>query len=132
MSISAGRDLTEADCKSRARVCVIGETLRKYFFGAMSPIGQELRIGGKSFEIVGVYAGKYGGKLNTNDQMLIMPYTLQSLMMSSQGMSDHQYIIKAENHRTDAPGVHAAALRGKRRLFQRLLEQSVSAAAGGL
>lgn len=97
MSISAGRDLTEADCKSRARVCVIGETLRKYFFGAMSPIGQELRIGGKSFEIVGVYAGKYGGKLNTNDQMLIMPYTLQSLMMSSQGMSDHQYIIKAEN-----------------------------------
>ena len=33
MSISAGRDLTEADCKSRARVCVIGETLRKYFFG---------------------------------------------------------------------------------------------------
>lgn len=29
--------------------------------------------------------------------MLIMPYTLQSLMMSSQGMSDHQYIIKAEN-----------------------------------
>ena len=51
-----GRDLTEADCKSRARVCVIGETLRKYFFGAMSPIGQELRIGGKSFEIVGVYA----------------------------------------------------------------------------
>ena len=44
-----------------------------------------------------VYAGKYGGKLNTNDQMLIMPYTLQSLMMSSQGMSDHQYIIKAAN-----------------------------------
>ena len=83
--------------RARARVCVIGETLRKYFFGAMSPIGQELRIGGKSFEIVGVYAGKYGGKLNTNDQMLIMPYTLQSLMMSSQGMSDHQYIIKAEN-----------------------------------
>ena len=97
MSISAGRDISEADCKSRARVCVIGETLRKYFFGAMSPIGQNLRIGGKSFEIVGVYAGKYGGKLNTNDQMLIMPYTLQSLMMSSQGMSDHQYIIKATN-----------------------------------
>ena len=97
MSISAGRDISEADCKSRARVCVIGETLRKYFFGAMSPIGQNLRIGGKSFEIVGVYAGKYGGKLNTNDQMLIMPYTLQSLMMSSQGMSDHQYIIKAAN-----------------------------------
>ena len=63
MSISAGRDISEADCKSRARVCVIGETLRKYFFGAMSPIGQNLRIGGKSFEIIGVYAGKYGGKL---------------------------------------------------------------------
>ena len=46
-AISAGRDISAADCRTRARVCVIGETLRKYFFGAMSPIGQKLQIGGK-------------------------------------------------------------------------------------
>lgn len=94
-SISIGRDLSEEDCNSRARVCVIGETLQKYFFGAMSPLGQKLRIGGKSFEVVGVYAGKYDGKLNTEDQLIVFPYTLQNSMMSMSGMSDKQYVIKA-------------------------------------
>ena len=77
-AISAGRDISAADCRTRARVCVIGETLRKYFFGAMSPIGQKLQIGGKGFEVIGVYAGKYDGKLNTDDQMIVMPYTLRA------------------------------------------------------
>lgn len=93
--ITAGRDITEEDCKRQARVCIIGETLRKYFFGAMSPVGQSIRIGGKSFEIIGVYKGKFGGKLNTDDQMLLMPYTLQSTMMSSNFGGDKQYIIQA-------------------------------------
>ena len=93
--ISVGRDLTEADCTSRARVCVIGETIRKYFFGAMSPLGQKLRIGGRSFEIIGVYEGKYGGKINTEDQLIVMPYTLQGVMMSAVGSSDRQYVIQA-------------------------------------
>ncbi len=94
-TISAGRDISEADCTSRSRVCVIGETIRKYFFGAMSPLGQKIRIGGKSFEIIGVYEGKFDGKLNTEDQMIVMPYTLQNSMMSMSGMSDKQYVIKA-------------------------------------
>ena len=61
----------------------------------MSPIGQKLQIGGKGFEVIGVYAGKYDGKLNTDDQMIVMPYTLQSTMMSVYGMADRQYIVKA-------------------------------------
>lgn len=94
-SISIGRDISKADCDSRARVCVIGETLQKYFFGAMSPLGQKLRVGGKNFKVIGVYAGKYEGKLNTEDQLIVFPYTLQSSMMSMSGMSDKQYVIKA-------------------------------------
>lgn len=57
--------------------------------------GQKLQIGGKGFEVIGVYAGKYDGKLNTDDQMIVMPYTLQSTMMSVYGMADRQYIVKA-------------------------------------
>ena len=94
-TISAGRDISEADCTSRSRVCVIGETIRKYFFGAMSPLGQKIRIGSKSFEIIGVYESKFDGKLNTEDQLIVMPYTLQNSMMSMSGISDKQYVIKA-------------------------------------
>ncbi len=96
--LSAGRDITPNDCRLRARVCVIGETLRRYFFGAMSPIGQKLRIGSKNFEIVGVYKGKYDGKLNTEDQMLILPYTLRSLMIPYYSDSNSKdYYIRAKD-----------------------------------
>ena len=105
-TVSAGRDLTETDCKTNARVCVIGETIRKYFFGAMSPIDQSIRIGGQSFKIVGVYKGKYGGKLNSEDQMIVLPYTLQSQMMRSSD-SDHQYFIQAASKQDIQPVVDA-------------------------
>jgi len=94
--ISSGRDISESDCKKRARVCVIGETLRRYFFGAMSPIGQKLRIGSKNFEIIGVYKGKYGGKLNTEDQMLVMPYPLSTLMIPY-STNSREYLVRAVN-----------------------------------
>ena len=61
----------------------------------MSPIGQKIRIGGKNFEVIGVYKGKFGGKMNTEDQMLVMPHTLQNLMMSIDRSADKQYIIQA-------------------------------------
>lgn len=105
--ITAGRDISEADCKDQARVVVIGDTLRKYFFGAMSPMGQKLRIGGKDFEVIGVYKGKYKGKLNTEDQMLVMPYTLQSRMMSMSGWSDKQYVMQAASKEDIQPAIDA-------------------------
>ncbi len=42
-----------------------------------------------------MYEGKFDGKLNTEDQMIVMPYTLQNSMMSMSGMPDKQYVIKA-------------------------------------
>ena len=86
-------DISAADCRTRPRLCDRRNTAQD-FFGAMSPIGQKLQIGGKGFEVIGVYAGKYDGKLNTDDQMIVMPYTLQSTMMSVSGMADRQYIVK--------------------------------------
>lgn len=76
-TIASGRDLTESDIENEARVCVIGEAVRLQFFGAMSPLDQKIKINGQSYKVVGVFAGKYGGKLNTPDAMILMPISLQ-------------------------------------------------------
>ena len=94
--ITTGRDLSETDCRNASKVCVIGETVRKAFFGAMSPVGQSIRIGGMSFKVVGVYKGKYGGKLNSQDQMILLPYTLEQRMMSYSGGSK-QYFVQVRD-----------------------------------
>lgn len=93
--ITVGRDLSEKDCEDQSKVCVIGETIRKAFFGAMSPLDQSIRVGGSSFKVIGVYKGKYGGKLNSNDQFILLPYTLQQRMMRSSSDSDRQYYVQA-------------------------------------
>lgn len=74
--ISIGRDITDTDVRNQSRVCVIGDAVRKYFFGAMSPLDQTIKINGQSFTVVGVYSALYGGRLNTEDQILIMPMSL--------------------------------------------------------
>ncbi|MGE4548878.1 MAG: ABC transporter permease [Intestinibacillus sp.] len=99
-NISAGRDISENDIKNRARVCVIGEAVRKNFFGAMSPIGQTIKIGNnwsqsyQPYTVVGVYQGKFGGKLNTDDQMILVPYTLQLRLLGYE-RGDSQFALRA-------------------------------------
>ncbi len=102
--ITAGRDLSEADCRNAAKVCVIGETVRKAFFGAMSPLGQSIRIGGTSFKVIGVYKGKFGGKLNSQDQMIVLPYTLQQRMMGDPGQN-RQYYAQAASKDAIEPAI---------------------------
>lgn len=83
-TIASGRNLAAADIKNRAKVCVIGESVRKNFFGAMSPLGQSIKINGQSVEVIGVLNGKYGGKLNTDDDVVLMPLSLQTRIMGWQ------------------------------------------------
>ncbi|MCB6366839.1 ABC transporter permease [Intestinibacillus massiliensis] len=103
-NISAGRDISKSDVKNRARVCVIGEAVRKNFFGAMSPIGQTIKIGNswsqsyQPYTVIGVYNGKFGGKLNTDDQMVLVPNTLQMRIMGWEDNSS--YAMRATD--TDA------------------------------
>ncbi len=94
-SMAAGRDLTLVDIKNRARVCVIGEAVKKNFFGAMSPMGQSIKLGGQSYQVIGVYKGKFGGKLNTEDQMILVPYTLQKRLTGMEDTSN--YVMRGKN-----------------------------------
>lgn len=97
-SVAAGRGLTKADLKNRSRVCVIGETVRKNFFGAMSPLDKEIKINGQSYRVVGVYKGKYGGKLNTDDAMVLLPFTLQQRVTGWEDNSS--YILRGRDTKT--------------------------------
>lgn len=93
--ISIGRDITDTDVRNQARVCVIGDAVRKYFFGAMSPLNQKIKINGQSFTIVGVYTPLYGGKLNTDDQILCMPLSLQRRVLNYYWERDPDFAMTA-------------------------------------
>ena len=76
----AGRYFTAAEEQSRARVCLIGSTVRDNLFDpSEDPIGKTLRISRMNFQIIGVLEtkGQSGGWSNPDDQVLIPLATAQ-------------------------------------------------------
>ena len=53
-----GRFLIEDDMASKARVCVLGDTAARRYFGNVDPLGRTLYIGDVGFKVVGVMKRK--------------------------------------------------------------------------
>jgi putative ABC transport system permease protein len=76
----AGRYFTAQEEAARARVCLIGSTVRDNLFDPNDdPIGKTLRISRMNFQIIGVLEtkGQSGGWSNPDDQILIPLATAQ-------------------------------------------------------
>ena len=59
--MGAGRFLTDDDVRAARSVAVIGASLADELFAEAEPLGQEIRIDGSRFTVVGVLAEKSGG-----------------------------------------------------------------------
>jgi putative ABC transport system permease protein len=69
-----GRSLTEGEVRSGASSCVIGETVRIELFGALSPIGESIRLGNVSCRVVGLLDAKGQSSLGTDqDDLVLVP-----------------------------------------------------------
>jgi putative ABC transport system permease protein len=74
-SVESGRFLTREDYLHRAHVCIIGGYLVDNLFPNEDPIGKELRLGSGRFLIVGVLARKGSFLGQSQDAIIIVPYT---------------------------------------------------------
>jgi putative ABC transport system permease protein len=60
MEIAKGRTFSETEVQSDALVMVIGPDLADSLFVGVDPIGQEIRLKGRSFQVIGVMTRKGG------------------------------------------------------------------------
>jgi putative ABC transport system permease protein len=76
--LSKGRFIMESDLKRDNRVIVLGSELAKNLFGNRDPVGESLRIGNLSFQVIGVLQAK-GSLFETNqDDRALIPLTTMS------------------------------------------------------
>lgn len=69
-----GRSFSRAEEQTKARVCVIGETVRNKLFGGMDPIGKTVRIGRHPYQIVGLLKKKGQSPFGEDqDDRVVMP-----------------------------------------------------------
>lgn len=88
--IVSGRAFTATDIHRARPVVIIGSKVREELFGpALNPIGRELRLDNRKFEVIGVLANKdrslltsIGSGQDANGRVL-MPYTRVQAMLDS-------------------------------------------------
>ena len=71
-----GRAFTDMEDRSAARVALVGQTVADNLFGANDPLGQNVRVKGVSFRVIGVMAKKgqgFGGL--DRDDTIVVPLT---------------------------------------------------------
>jgi putative ABC transport system permease protein len=71
---SEGRVFTNQEMLERARVCLIGATVRKDLFGDESPIGKKVLLKSNSFDVIGLLPAK-GESWSSPDEQIYVPLT---------------------------------------------------------
>ncbi len=76
-SIETGRNFSDREVKTYAKVCLVGQTVIENLFpNGENPIGQSIRVGTIPLKIIGVLAEKgENGMGQDQDDMIIAPYT---------------------------------------------------------
>ena len=75
-AVSVGRAFTDQEVRGGAGVCLLGESVRREFFGAGDPSGQAVRVGRMSCQVIGVLETKgFSGFGQDQDMTVLMPIT---------------------------------------------------------
>jgi putative ABC transport system permease protein len=101
-TFAKGQSWTESDELLKAKVCVIGETVRENLFGTGDGLGQYVRIGRHPFRVVGVLTKKGQSPFGEDqDDRIIMPIgSLRARVMPSAPGRVEMLIASATDERT--------------------------------
>lgn len=118
LSTSRGRFFSDDEDKTSQRVAVIGETVVRNLFGGRNPVGEDIRIGKVSFEVIGVL-GKKGTDLVGADQddVIYIPINTALRRLFNLTYINNIYVqAKSSNHIEKAASEIRDILREKHRL----------------
>jgi putative ABC transport system permease protein len=99
LQMDAGRWFTEVDDERRATVIVLGHDTAKELFPVENPLGKEINIDGRLFEVVGVLTkvkSVFGGGNDPNDNRVLFPLTTFRTLHPE--VKDHWIVAKATSH----------------------------------
>lgn len=86
--IASGRNIQYLDVEREQRVCVVGSHVIEELFGNEKTndelIGEQLKINGTSFKIVGIMEEKASSLAGSDDDMILIPYTVAQKIFNTQ------------------------------------------------
>ena len=106
--LAEGRFFTAADLRSGGAVCVIGETVHRELFEGGNPLGEKIRVGKASCEVIGLLKGKGQAGMGDQDDTIIVPLsTLQRRLVGKASSHDITQIVISGKEGMDGEAVIA-------------------------
>jgi len=114
MEISEGRWLDETDELEHARVAVLGSEVKHRLFSGRPAVGESIRIGGMSFDVIGVLLKKVQDTDEPDSRQVYIPFSAMGQLHDTRYLS--MIAVEAES-----AGAHAQVVQQIReRLGERL------------
>ncbi len=104
ISLSSGSFITEQQLNSMSKVAILGATVVEDLFSeGANPVGQSIRIQGKTFQIIGVAKSKGGSGMQNQDDRVYVPLTTaQKQLFGVKYLSSIALEAKSEEAMTEA------------------------------
>jgi len=93
LEMQSGRFLEYIDSERRQKVCVIGSYVAKTYFGSFNCVGENLKINGNDYTVIGVLEETADSEESSVDDCLYIPYTCASLLSWQRSIGT--YIVAA-------------------------------------
>jgi putative ABC transport system permease protein len=73
--VAVGRNFTGADVELSRPVVIIGDSIAQKLFPSESPLGKNIKIAGRTYQVIGIFAAKGTSFGQNQDDILIVPIT---------------------------------------------------------
>lgn len=116
IKLDMGRDITATDVENMSKVAVIGSYIVDTYFPGENPVGQNIKLGGEVFEVIGVKEEKQSGKQGSTDDSVTIPYTTAQKLIKNSTIS--RFTVQAVTDRNEE-----AVLKLEQFLYQIFLDE---------
>jgi putative ABC transport system permease protein len=118
LGVTQGREFSDSEVRGGSSVCLIGETVRKQFFGAGDPLGTAIRIGRMNCSVIGLLETKGFSQFGQDqDNVALMPLAAFQRRVSGSTDIETIYVAAKEGESTaDMQSLVEEILRDTRRI----------------
>jgi putative ABC transport system permease protein len=82
--VASGQFISPVHVRNNSQVIVLGSQVAETLFGFRDPVGQNVRVNGRQFAVIGVLESQGGGALGIFDDQVLVPITTGYFRLASQ------------------------------------------------
>jgi putative ABC transport system permease protein len=117
--VAYGRNISQTDVRAGRKVVVIGSAIAQELYPFLDPVGRDIRVDGRKYQVVGVFDEKKSAFGGMYDNYILMPV---STFVSTYGMTNRDGFERSVNITVHArsPELIADAIEETRQVLRRV------------